>query len=217
MPSITSVSRLWPLALMLAALFLPAALRGAVPPTATDSPPAQSAPSSLAGQLLIAPPEMLDPRFDRAVVLVVRHDGDGALGIVINMPVGEQPLAALLAAIGEPAIDTDVSVPVFRGGPVQPEVVLVLHSAEYRCPGTLAVDGRVALTATPQILRDMAAKVGPQKSLFAFGYAGWGAGQLDNEMAHNVWFTAPSDPKLVFDADRDKVWELALARRTRDL
>src|SRR5215831_8382307 len=192
MPSITSANRLRLLALMLAALLLPAVLGGAVPPTATDSTPAPPAPPSLAGQLLIAPPEMRDPRFDRAVVLVVRHDRDGALGIVINMP-------------------------VFRGGPVQSDIVLVLHSAEYRCPGTLAVDGRVSLTASAQILRDMAAKAGPQKSLFAFGYAGWGAGQLDNEMAHNVWFAAPSDPKLVFDEDRDRVWELALARRTRDL
>jgi len=218
MPSITSANRLRLLALMLAALLLPAVLWGAVPPTATDSPPAPPAPPSLAGQLLIAPPEMRDPRFDRAVVLVVRHDRDGALGIVINMPVGEQPLAALLSAIGEPATDTNnISVLVFRGGPVQSDIALVLHSAEYRCPGTLAVDGRVSVTASAQILRDMAAKAGPQKSLFAFGYAGWGAGQLDNEMAHNVWFTAPSDPKLVFDEDRDKVWELALARRTRDL
>src|SRR5262249_57457995 len=111
----------------------------------------------------------------------------------------------------------DGKVGMFVGGPVQREGVLVLHSAEYRGTGTLDVDGRVAVTGSPQILRDMAAKAGPQKSLLAFGYAGWAPGQLDGEMERNVWFTAPEDPALVFDADRDKVWDLAMARRTRDL
>ncbi len=198
----------------LAALALPALLAGAVAPTA----PEPSAPThqSLTGQLLIASAEMRDPRFDHAVVLVVKHDRDGALGIVINKPVGERSLAELLAALGEKS-EGDTKVPVFIGGPVQLDVMLVLHSAEYHVSGTLAVDGHVAVTGDPQILRDMAAKAGPNKSLIAFGYAGWAAGQLDAEMEHNVWSTAPEDPALVFDADRDKVWDLAMARRTRDL
>ena len=199
--------------LALAALALPALLAGAVAPTEPSGPPKRP---SLAGQLLIASPDMRDPRFDRAVILVVKHDRDGALGIVVNKPAGERPLAALLAAIGETGAG-DAKVPMFLGGPVQPEVVLVLHSAEYRGAGTLDVDGRVAVTGSPQILRDMAAKAGPQKSLLAFGYAGWAPGQLDGEMERNVWFTAPEDPALVFDADRDKVWDLAMARRTQDL
>jgi putative transcriptional regulator len=208
--SVRSLTRSWHLVLALAVLVLPALVLAAVPPTST------APPASLAGQLLIASPDMRDPRFDHAVILVVRHDRDGALGIVINMRMGERPLGELLAAIGETADAAD-KVPVFVGGPVQPDMVLVLHSAEYRCPGTLDIDGVVAMTANPQILRDMAAKAGPQKTLFALGYAGWGAGQLDGEMAHNVWFTAPEDPKLVFDDDRDKVWDHAMARRTRDL
>jgi putative transcriptional regulator len=201
--------------LALAALVLPVLLTGAVAPTATE-PAAPPAHGSLTGQLLIASPEMQDPRFDHAVIVVVRHDRDGALGLVINMPVGERPLAELLAAIGETGAG-DAKVPVFLGGPVQPEVALVLHSAEYRGSGTLAIDGRLALTGDRQILRDMAAQTGPQKSLLCLGYAGWAPGQLDAEMEHNVWFTAPEDPVLVFDAARDKVWDLAMARRTRDL
>ena len=215
MPPATPVLRVRRTVLALAALALPALLLGAVAPTTTE-PSAPPAHASLVGQLLIATPEMQDPRFDHAVILVVRHDRDGALGLVINMPAGERPLAELLAAIGEKG-ESDAKVPVFVGGPVQPEVVLVLHSAEYRGSGTLAVDARIALTGSPQILRDMAAKSGPQKSLLCFGYAGWAAGQLDAEMEHNVWFTAPEDPALVFDAERDKVWDMALARRTRDL
>jgi putative transcriptional regulator len=199
----------------LLALALPALLGGAVAPTAPQ-PSVPAVRSSLAGQLLIASPDMRDPRFDHAVILVVRHDRDGALGIVINKPLGERPLAALLAALGETR-ESDAKVPLFLGGPVQLDVMLVLHSAEYRIAGTLSVDGHLAVTGDPQVLRDMAAKRGPQKSLVALGYAGWAPGQLDGEMERNVWFTAPQDPALVFDADRDKVWDLAMARRTRDL
>lgn len=199
----------------LAALVLPALLIGAVAPNASE--PAGPPHEWLAGQLLIATPDMRDSRFDHAVILIVRHDKDGALGVVINMPAGERPLAELLDAVGEKSAGVDAAVPVYSGGPVEPDMAVVLHDAEYHCGGTLAIDGRVAMTADPQILRDMAAKAGPHKSLFAFGYAGWGPGQLDDEMAHNVWFTAPEDPALVFDADRDKVWDMAMARRTRDL
>ncbi|HLH90449.1 MAG TPA: YqgE/AlgH family protein [Xanthobacteraceae bacterium] len=199
----------------LAALALPALLLGAVAPSATE-PPTAPPPPSLAGQLLIAPPEMRDPRFDHTVILVVRHDKSGALGIVINMPAGERPIAELLAAIGEKG-DVSGTVPVYVGGPVEPDRGLVLHSADYHAQGTIDVDGHVAMTASAQILRDIAAKNGPQKSLVTFGYAGWGAGQLDNEMARNVWYKAPEDPKLVFDEDRAKVWERAMARRTQDL
>jgi hypothetical protein len=81
----------------------------------------------------------------------------------------------------------------------------VLPGAPSSRPGTLAIDGRVAVTVSAQVLRDIAAHAGPQKSLVVFGYAGWGAGQLDGEMRHNVWFTAPEDPKLVFDEDRAKM------------
>jgi putative transcriptional regulator len=199
----------------LALLLLPGLLAGAVAPTAPE-PPGGAARPSLAGQLLIATPDMRDPRFDHAVILVVRHDKSGALGVVINMPAGARPLSALLAAIGETSQDA-AEVPIFMGGPVDPDMALVLHSADYHAQGTVDVDGHVALTVNPQILRDIAAHKGPQKSLFAFGYAGWGAGQLDNELAHNVWYTAPEDPKLVFDEDRAKVWDRAMARRVQDL
>jgi putative transcriptional regulator len=201
--------------MVLTALLLPGLLVGAVAPSAT-APPGAAPHPGLAGQLLIATADMRDPRFDHAVILVVRHDQSGALGIVINMPAGTRALSDLLAAIGETSTDGG-AIPVYAGGPVQPDMALVLHSADYRAQGTIDVDGHVALTVNLQILCDIAAKKGPQKSLFAFGYAGWGAGQLDNEIARNVWYTAPEDPKLVFDEDRAKVWDRAMARRTQDL
>jgi putative transcriptional regulator len=170
--------------------------------------------ASLAGQFLIATPAMRDTVFDHAVILMVRHDQDGAFGIVINRPLGQRPMADLLGAA-----DTAASgnVQVFVGGPVRPNIGFVVHSTDYRRAETLDVDGRVAMTSSREVLRDIADKKGPAKALIAFGYAGWAPGQLEGELARNVWYTAPEDPALVFDDDRDKVWEHAMARRTQDL
>src|SRR5262249_20217114 len=118
---------------------------------------------------------------------------------------------------GEEAPAVAGSVVIFAGGPVQPEIGFVVHSADYHRAETLAIDGRVAMTSSREILRDIANKQGPQKSLIAFGYAGWAPGQLEGELAHGFWFTAPEDPALVFDLDRDKVWDDAMKRRTQEL
>jgi putative transcriptional regulator len=172
---------------------------------------------SLAGQLLIAAPTIGDPRFAHTVILVVRHDKEGAFGIVINRPVGERSIATLLEATGDNEAGVEGSVRVFAGGPVQPELGFVIHSAEYRRAETLDVDGHVAMTASREILRDIGHNRGPQKSLFALGYAGWGPGQLEGELARHDWFTTPEEPKLIFDDDRENLWEDAMARRTREL
>jgi putative transcriptional regulator len=200
----------------LAALALPATLFAAAPPKpAVQPPPPEHV--SLAGQLLIASPAMGDPRFAQTVVLMVRHDRNGAFGIVINRPVGELALAAMLEALGESAAGASDRVRIFYGGPVQPELAFVLHSAEYRGAETVAIGQRLAMTANRQIFNDLAAGKGPQKSLIAFGYAGWSAGQLEGEIARDGWFTAPADAALVFDEARERVWERAMERRTRDL
>jgi len=178
---------------------------------------AAEAPLSLKGQLLIATPAMRDTRFERAVILMVQHDGDGAMGIVINQPLGEKPLADILAAFGAKDTAATGNVQVFLGGPVQPEVSFVIHGTDYRRAETLEIDKRFAATPSREVLRDIAGNSGPKKSLIAFGYAGWAPGQLEGELARNVWYTAPADPALVFDDDRDKVWEHATARRTQDL
>ena len=182
-------------------------------PAATDSPEI----ASLAGQLLIASPNIGDPRFAHTVILMVKHDKEGAFGITINRPVGEKSIASLLEAPGEDVSDLEGTLSVFAGGPVQPELGFVVHSAEYRRDETIEVDEHVAMTASRQILRDIGHNHGPQKSLFALGYAGWGPGQLENELARHDWFTAPEEPKLIFDDDRANLWEDAMARRTREL
>ena len=195
--------------------------------TRAQDPPRDHA--SLAGQLLIATPSMRDPRFAETVILMVRHDRNSAFGIVINRPVSERPLAQMLEALGDkPAADDPAAqrrVRFFAGGPVQPELGFVLHSTDFRLPDSQEIDGRIALTANREILRALAgirepgadAKEGPRHSLIAFGYAGWGPRQLEGELAQQAWFTAPADIKLVFEEPREKVWEIALTRRTREL
>jgi putative transcriptional regulator len=200
------------LALTLAAMMVPALVHAALP-----APAETPGRSFLTGQLLIASPAMRDPRFDHVVILMVRHNQDGALGIVINRPIGDRSLGALLQALGENASSVSESVKVYRGGPVEAEQGFVIHSADYHRAETLDIDGRVAMTASAEVLRDIANKSGPQKILIAFGYAGWGPGQLEAELARNAWFTAPEDPALVFDDARDQVWEHAMRRRTQDL
>jgi putative transcriptional regulator len=183
--------------------------------TAALSKPEDTRPgASRAGQLLVATPEMGDPRFRHAVILMVQHDGKGALGIVINRPVEQVPAAKLLDALGLDSKGSTGQIELFAGGPVQPEVGFVVHSTEYHRSGTVDIDGRVAMTVNPEVLRDIGHNEGPRQSLVAFGYAGWGPGQLDAELAQGAWFTVPEDPKLVFDADRDKLWDDLLKRRT---
>ena len=201
-----STIRLFPATALLAVLLLGA-------PTAADPP----AGESLTGQLLIASPDIGDPRFAHAVILMIIHDKEGAFGIIINRPFAEKSIASLLEGSGEDLSGIEGTLRVFAGGPVQPELGFVVHSTEYRREDTIEVDEHVAMTTSRQILRDIGHHRGPQKTLFALGYAGWGPGQLENELARHDWFTAPEEPKLIFDDDRASLWEDAMARRTREL
>jgi putative transcriptional regulator len=194
------------LAVMLAS---PATVLHAARPTEPNA----SGATSLAGQLLIASPELRQPAFDHAVILLAKHTRDGAFGIVINRPGKMLPIADLLTAFGADTSGVNGDIQVFIGGPVDPGIGFVLHSSEYQTPDTLDIDGRVALTVAPDVLRDIGLGKGPRKSLATFGYAGWAPAQLDNELALGVWINMPEDPLLVFDEDRAKLWDEALARQ----
>ena len=190
------------------AVLLPAAvLHAALSP----EQPEVTGPTSLAGQLLIASPDMRDT-FDHAVILMAQHSRDGALGIVINHPLGTRPMAALLQALGANADGVTGSVQIFLGGPVGPTTAFVIHNAGYRRDRTLDIDGRVALSDAADVLGDIGVGKGPSKSLVALGYAGWAPAQLDDEISRGAWVTMPEDPKLVFDDDRAKVWTDAMAQ-----
>jgi putative transcriptional regulator len=170
--------------------------------------------AAMPGEFLVAAPEMGDPRFEHAVILLVRHDKDGAFGIIINHPLGERSLAALLAALGDDTKGVEGTVKLFAGGPVQPQIGFIVHSPDYHRAETIPIDSHVAVTSSPDALRDLGHINGPRQRLVAFGYAGWGAGQLEGELAQGAWFTEPEDPKLIFDADPAKVWDAAMARRS---
>ncbi len=206
-----------PAALSLAAMLWSATLPPAAPATPELAPPAAPPHASLAGDLLIASPHIGDPRFSHTVILIVEQDAGGTLGIVINRPVALVPLGGLLQAMGLSGAGITAKIRVFSGGPVDPSAGFVVHSADYRGAGTIAIDSRVAVTENPQILLDIAHGRGPRKSLAAFGYAGWGPGQLAMELARGDWFVIPETAKLVFDDKRDHLWEVAMASRTTPL
>jgi putative transcriptional regulator len=171
----------------------------------------------LVGQLLVAAPGMGDPRFERTVILIVEQGPDGTLGIVINKPIGEQPLASVFKALGQKDGDATGSVRVFSGGPVQPEVGFVIHSRDYLRPETVAITDRLSMTSSMAILRDIGDRRGPAKVLVAFGYAGWGPDQLEHEIGQRAWGIAEADRTRVFDEDRDNVWDDAWKHRTEHL
>ena len=197
---------------LIVGLLLHTALLKAALPVNPDEEPALP---SLAGQLLVAAPSMEDPRFERTVILIVQHSPSGAVGIVINKPIGETSLASVFEALGQKGGDVSGDVRVFSGGPVEPEIGFVVHSADYRRPETVAVNDRLSMTSSLDILRDIGAKKGPAKVLVAFGYAGWGPDQLEHEIELHAWGVAEADPALIFDEDRDKVWDYAWEHRTQ--
>lgn len=195
-----------------AALLLPATVLDAALPKHNPAPQAVW----LTGQLLVASPRMGDPRFRRTVILMVRHNAEGALGVTINRPIGERPLADVLEKLGDENAEVAGSVRVFAGGPVQPDRGFIVHTPEYRRQGTIDVNEHVAVTTSKEVLRDLARNQGPQKAFLAFGYAGWAPGQLEGELARDDWLVAPADATLIFEEPRDRVWDEAMARRARE-
>src|SRR5271154_1078965 len=189
-------TRFWP-AIAALLLLLPAMLA-----TGADTPPADPP----AGELLVASAAIQDPRFQHSVVLLLRHDSTGALGIVINHPLPAPPLPAQLDTPESTASAFEGTTRSSRGGPVQPEYGFVVHSTDYRRPESLVVSDELAMTASTAVLRDIGHQHGPAKFLFALGYAGWGAGQLEGEIANHGWFTAPATPDLGLDAHREAGW-----------
>jgi putative transcriptional regulator len=185
---------------------------------ATPSPEEGAPPASpLAGRLLVAEPDLGDPNFRRTVVLVVGQDGAGTLGLVLNRPFGKAPAAELLRRLGLPDEGAAGDIALGYGGPVQREVGMVVHGPDYALPGTRPVTPELSVTGDPRVLRDMATGKGPRRALAVLGYAGWGPGQLEAELAQGAWFTIPADPGLVFAPDPAGEWAEAVRRRGVDL
>jgi putative transcriptional regulator len=166
---------------------------------------------NLSGKLLIAMPGMGDTRFDRSVVFMCAHSDDGAMGLIVNKPAPELSFDDLMKQLGMPSRDKTRDIRVHFGGPVEHGRGFVLHSADYGgSNATLKVDDDFGMTATVDILEAISQGAGPHSSLLALGYAGWGPGQLENEIRHNGWLSCDASPDLVFSTDDARKWERAL-------
>lgn len=165
----------------------------------------------LTGKLLVAMPGMGDPRFAHSVIFLTAHSDQGAMGLMVNKPAPELRLSDVLDQLTEGTAPKARGLGVHFGGPVETGRGFVLHSDEYRSAiETLAIGNGFALTATLDILEDIAAGQGPQQAMLMLGYAGWGPGQLEDEIAQNGWLICPATPELVFDVPDGKKWGAAL-------
>ncbi|SES70158.1 YqgE/AlgH family protein [Paracoccus homiensis] len=178
----------------------------------SSSPSDTPDPQNLTGKVLIAMPGMTDPRFQRSVVLICAHSDEGAMGLVLNRPMPEIDFGELLEQLG---IETDAARPieVRFGGPVEPGRGFVLHTVPEHGDdpeGRLRIGQALALTTTRDILEDLAHGNGPDSAVLALGYAGWGPGQLEDEMLQNGWLTGNSADELIFGSDHDAKWQAAL-------
>ena len=182
--------------------------------------PENNMPTSLAGQFLIAMPQMADTRFAHSVVYLCAHSDEGAMGIVLNQKTPSLSFPDLLRQLEIVDSGADIVLPapadrmeVHRGGPVETGRGFVLHSEDYVvADSTMAIQDGICLTATLDILRAIVEGRGPRRAMLALGYAGWGAGQLETELQENGWITGPADSEIIFDPVVDGKWDRALAK-----
>ena len=167
--------------------------------------------SDFTGKMLIAMPGMGDPRFEHSVVYLCAHSEDGAMGLIVNKPAADIRFADLLEQRDIPEGDGLRDIRVHFGGPVEHGRRFVLHSADYEAEtGTMKVDDQVAMTATTEVLEQIAKGEGPASSMLALGYAGWGPGQLEDEIAANGWLTCDARPDILFGRANEHKWTAAL-------
>ncbi|MDV7339706.1 YqgE/AlgH family protein [Terasakiella sp. A23] len=168
--------------------------------------------TDLTGQLLVAMPNMSDPRFAKTVIYICSHSEEGAMGLVVNRLVQSLTFPDLLNQLDIETFGMEDQIRVHLGGPVDEERGFVLHSPDYMKDSTVVVGSKYALTATVDILRDMASGLGPNQSMLALGYAGWGPGQLDQEILENGWLNVPPNDEIVYDDVLETKWERALGQ-----
>lgn len=178
---------------------------------------AKPAPQYLTGKLLVARPEMPDPRFRGTVIFLAKHDDEGAFGIIVNRPLGEIDYATLIENLGIDPEGLEGDIAVLYGGPVDTKRGFVLHSNDYPHPPLIPVNDLYSVTMSADILLAMANGFGPKQNLLAIGYAGWGKGQLEQELERKDWVVAPSDASILFDAEFATKWKRAYDNRFIDI
>jgi len=163
----------------------------------------------LTNQFLIAMPNLMDPNFFHSVTYICEHNDHGAMGIVINQPV-DLTVADLVDQIGMQSKDNELlHQSVYRGGPVETERGFVLHQPLGKWESSLAITDDIGVSTSNDIIRAIAQGNGPRQCLVALGYAGWGAGQLEREMAENAWLSGPADSQILFNTEAELRWERA--------
>ncbi len=167
----------------------------------------------LTGRLLVAMPGIDDPRFEHAVILICAHGPDHAMGLRLDRPAPGVDLKAVLSKLQTPAPDAAAERAVLVGGPVERERGFVLHTDDWMAPeASMSFGDGLAMTGTREALAAMVDPVGgPRRSVLMLGYAGWGEGQLEDELGDNVWLTADADPALIFDPDYEGKWGRVVA------
>ncbi len=165
------------------------------------------------GELLVATDEMKDPRFAESVIYIVKHDADGALGLVINRPLAKGPVDDLLKGMGAKPQGSKLEITLHYGGPVNSHQGFLLHSDDVTLDSSMRVNGGIAMTADVRMITAIATGKGPRQFLFMLGYAGWAPGQLEIELKAKSWFTVAADKALIFGTDADKKWQQATDKR----
>ncbi|WP_135210880.1 YqgE/AlgH family protein [Vitreimonas flagellata] len=168
-------------------------------------------PDTLAGKLLVAMPGIGDPRFERSVIMMCAHDGEHAMGVIINKPKDELTLSDVLDHLGLEPEENIADRIVLDGGPVRQDRGFVLHSEDFAAgEGTQDVCPGIRLTATREVLEAVAGDQAPERFLLALGCAGWSAGQLENELRHNAWLIVDADNSIIFDDQHEDKWTRAI-------
>lgn len=166
------------------------------------------------GELLIATPAMGDPRFHHAVILICSHDENGAMGLVVNNVLLGLSFQNMVDHFKVPAHNMELlkQTPILGGGPVEPARGFILHKSRFNMKDTIEINGSFAITGTIDALQAIVEGTGPDPFLFALGYAGWTAGQLEVELQQNAWLTVTPDSTLIFDVKPEQKWKMALAK-----
>jgi len=183
--------------------------------------------ANLTKQLLIAMPSMEDPNFSRTVTIICEHNQDGAMGIIVNQPTTlfvdellsnlDENKTATKDAQDTSANNTKRNEPVYAGGPVQIDRGFILHDSDKQWESTHIIGNDLSLTTSEDILIAIARGKGPEHFLIALGYAGWGTGQLEQEISANAWLTVPYEADIIFDTPIDQRWQSAATKIGIDL
>ena len=166
----------------------------------------------MGGQMLIAMPSMQNSVFARSLVCLVAHSPDGAMGIIVNKPIESLSFDELLKQLGLEPVPPQRRIRLLQGGPMDGGRGFVLHTADWSTDGSLEVTKELAMTASLDILKAIAGGGGPRQGILALGYAGWGPGQLEEEIQRNAWLSVPADEELLFGEADDRKWRLAMAK-----